>query len=552
MAIQGIIRPPPEIRAVADKTASFVAKNGRGFETRIMNSAKGKTPKFAFLHDSSPFHAYYEDRIVFYADGGVDEKKDEEKEQKTDPAEKATEGAADADANANANADADVNTNANIIGKADKEATSSEKTHVKKQETLTTRKTKSIVDPVARALLAQRSRIQKALDLSTEKESKDQDESKEQHQPEKETLIPPSQKYTVLVPPKIITHAQLEIIKLTAQFVALNGKGGSFLRELTVREWNSPAWGFLQPRHANYAYFTQLVDLYRRLLQEAVLIHEKETKKKTEDNAHKSSMLELATLKKMVGIDADVEEKGEITEQIQLIDSTAGNMSQCLDHAAFNAEYERYYEEKRRKELENMEGGSGGIGGAARVDWHDFVVVETIEFHVDESVESLPPPPPPAPKIEEPAPAKAGGHDVMDESSDEEDDGEKIQVVENYAPKVVSSKSQFASEARTHVIDPITKKSVRIDDMTEHMRIQLLDPKWAAEKAKFLENQKDSNLVDGDAIARNMETFAKARTDLFGASVSLYSMKLKTVEFDFDHMYLIICTCICIRLFLGS
>jgi splicing factor 3A subunit 1 len=102
------------------------------------------------------------------------------------------------------------------------------------------------------------------------------------------------------------------------------------------------------------------------------------------------------------------------------------------------------------------------------------------------------------------------------------------------------------------VIDPITKKSVRIDDMTEHMRIQLLDPKWAAEKAKFLENQKDSNLVDGDAIARNMETFAKARTDLFGASVSLYSMKLKTVEFDFDHMYLIICTCICIRLFLGS
>ena len=34
MGIQGIIRPPSEIRAVANKTASFVAKNGRGFESR--------------------------------------------------------------------------------------------------------------------------------------------------------------------------------------------------------------------------------------------------------------------------------------------------------------------------------------------------------------------------------------------------------------------------------------------------------------------------------------------------------------------------------------
>ena len=109
----------------------------------------------------------------------------------------------------------------------------------------------------------------------------------------------------------------------------------------------------------------------------------------------------------------------------------------------------------------------------------------------------------------------------MDESSDEEDDGgEKIQVVDNYAPKVVSSQAKFASENRTHVIDPITKKSIPIADMTEHMRIQLLDPKWAEEKAKFLEKQKESNLVGGNAIARNMETFVKARTDLFGSSVS--------------------------------
>ena len=74
MGIEGVIRPPPEIRVVADKTALYVAKNGRAFESRILGSGKGKTPKFAFLQTTSPFHAYYEDRIQFYENGGEDKK----------------------------------------------------------------------------------------------------------------------------------------------------------------------------------------------------------------------------------------------------------------------------------------------------------------------------------------------------------------------------------------------------------------------------------------------------------------------------------------------
>mmetsp|Transcript_22718 Transcript_22718/g.25864 ORF Transcript_22718/g.25864 Transcript_22718/m.25864 type:complete len:102 (+) Transcript_22718:76-381(+) len=79
MTIEGIIRPPTDIRAVADKTASFVSKNGRAFEQRILNSEKGQTPKFSFLHENSPFHAYYEDRIIFYQDGGDEKEKEEKK-----------------------------------------------------------------------------------------------------------------------------------------------------------------------------------------------------------------------------------------------------------------------------------------------------------------------------------------------------------------------------------------------------------------------------------------------------------------------------------------
>jgi len=69
------------------------------------------------------------------------------------------------------------------------------------------------------------------------------------------------------------------------------------------------------------------------------------------------------------------------------------------------------------------------------------------------------------------------------------------------------------------VIDPITGKSVSVKDLPEHMRIQLLDPKWAEERKKFQEKQKDSNLVSGDMVASNIARFAQARGDTFGKKV---------------------------------
>lgn len=61
--VVGVIIPPPEIRAVVDKTAQFVGKNGKSFEQRILNSAEGKTAKFNFMREFDPYHAYYEFKI---------------------------------------------------------------------------------------------------------------------------------------------------------------------------------------------------------------------------------------------------------------------------------------------------------------------------------------------------------------------------------------------------------------------------------------------------------------------------------------------------------
>ena len=543
MGIQGIIRPPPEIRAVADKTATFVAKNGRDFETRILNSAKGKTPKFAFLHASSPFHAYYEDRIAFYTNGGATREKEGEKKEEGEGQQKEKKDDIDkSKAEPQNGDDGKGEEGAESKEGSQKQQTGADQKKAVDESTKMMRKAKSIVDPVAKALLAQRAKIREMKEQSSS-ESKTHQEEKgkdvgdnsmdnSHHQKHITPSIPPRQIYTTPIPPKAVSPSQLEIIKVTAQFVALNGgskNNNVFLRQLTIQEWQNPLYGFLQPRHGHYAYFTQLVDIYRRILQRTVLLHEQSIGEEKKDSVSTSdtSLLTMSYLKKFVGLDSSeqIESTGlQLKEEIQSMQNMAGNVHTCLDYAAYQAEYDRHTSEKQQEELEKMmdKGGDGILGGASRIDWHDFVVVETIDFAVDEVVESLPPPPPPLPKEEVKIKPISVENDDMEGSSDEDDeDKEGIQVVPDYTPKVVSSQAKFASESRTHVIDPITKKSIAIADMSEHMRIQLLDPKWAAEKERFMEKQKDSNLVRGDVIALNVNAFTKARGDLFASSVSI-------------------------------
>merc|ERR1719473_952441 len=56
----------------------------------------------------------------------------------------------------------------------------------------------------------------------------------------------------------------MDIVKLTAQFVARNGQ--KFLIGLTQRESRNPQFDFLKPTHALFGYFTSLVDAYTKCL----------------------------------------------------------------------------------------------------------------------------------------------------------------------------------------------------------------------------------------------------------------------------------------------
>jgi splicing factor 3A subunit 1 len=65
--VVGIIYPPPDLRGIVDKTAQFVAKNGKEFEVRIMGSEAGNQ-KFSFLRENDPYHAYYDFKVKEFQD----------------------------------------------------------------------------------------------------------------------------------------------------------------------------------------------------------------------------------------------------------------------------------------------------------------------------------------------------------------------------------------------------------------------------------------------------------------------------------------------------
>merc|ERR1719161_747839 len=73
---------------------------------------------------------------------------------------------------------------------------------------------------------------------------------------------PPPDQYSVSHP--YIAPMDMDIIKLTAQFVARNGQ--KFLIGLTQRESRNPQFDFLKPTHALFGYFTSLVDAYTKCL----------------------------------------------------------------------------------------------------------------------------------------------------------------------------------------------------------------------------------------------------------------------------------------------
>ncbi|VDP10592.1 unnamed protein product [Soboliphyme baturini] len=283
-----------------------------------------------------------------------------------------------------------------------------------------------------------------------------------------------------------------------------------------TREARNFQFDFLKPQHSNFAYFTKLVEQYTK-----ILIPPK-------DIVHR-------------------------------LNREAENSKGLLESVRYRVEWGRY--QKRLREREEAEAEKERIA-YAQIDWHDFVVVQTVDFQPHESI-NLPPPCSPKDvgarllaqqRIEAHKTASQTIEMEVESDSDEEaSDAAKREGVASYKEDqaaaqrrstaeseptaqgvVIQSKPKAAYEVtqpvpappkpenvtvrkdynphnkpvehvksaeQKWVISPLTGEKIPADKLTEHMRYN---------------TDEEPVFAPGTDISANIKAFAERRSDIFG------------------------------------
>ncbi|RDW63868.1 hypothetical protein BP5796_10370 [Coleophoma crateriformis] len=442
----GVVLPPKEIKAILEKTAGYVARNGIVFEDRIREKER-LNPKFSFLSTNDAYNAYYLWRLSEIKEG------------------RGTAVAA---------------------GRAGEVAV---------------------------------------------------EEEKPQGPPE-----PPEFHFSARMPN--ISAQDLEVVRLTALFVAKNGR--QFMTTLSQRETGNYQFDFLRPNHSLHNFFQRLIDQYTTLLRAG-------------------------------GIDG---EGGKLQqERVKELQANVDDKFHVLGRAKQRAEWFKYQDEQKQKKEEEVEKEKLSY---AQIDWHDFVVVETVVFTEADDHTNLPPPtslndlqfasldqkammsinshnlrieeampeddyytnsypqqpqqmqPPPVPT---PQPAYQPQYQETRPARTEEEEEEEqrirerteararaqqaqaeakggaapMKIKENYVPRAAARMNKHASQM---ALCPNCKQQIPYSELDEHMRIELLDPRWKEQKAKADSRFATTNLSTSD-VANNLKRLASQRSDLF-------------------------------------
>lgn len=158
---------------------------------------------------------------------------------------------------------------------------------------------------------------------------------------------PPPPEFSFSAKMPRINQKDLEVLKLTALYTAKHGR--QWMTQLAQREAGNPQFQFLIPNHTFHNFFQHMVSQYAKVI------------KYFEDPRQRTAVLAM-------------------TEE-----TTASRLERCRQRA----EYAKFQgAEKKKKEEEEVQKAQD----FARIDWGEFVVVETISFTDADENANLPPP----------------------------------------------------------------------------------------------------------------------------------------------------------------
>ena len=355
---------------------------------------------------------------------------------------------------------------------------------------------------------------------------------------------PPAFHFSARMP--IINAQDLEVVKLTALFVAKRGK--SFLTALSQRDARNFQFEFLRPPHSLYQFFTRLVDQYTILLRQE-------------------------------GINDATSEKKRVSE----LEQNIHNKRHIFERAKQRAEWVKYQEQQKQRKEEKEEQERIEY---AQIDWHDFVVVETVMFTEADDQADLPPPtsltdlqsasleqkaamslnplrieeamptdldaptyynpypvqpePIPLPPQTSISPYPPQGQSPHLHTNEIESamphpsvplavDQRRIEppapvtpgqppmrIRSDYVPRAQARRQQATGAT---ALCPNCHQQIPVAELDQHMRIELLDPRWKEQRAKAESRSTTTNLSTVDVV-NNLKRLASQRSDVFDSSLA--------------------------------
>ena len=451
----GVILPPPDVRVVIDRTADFVRKTGAEGEEQLISKNRGQR-KFAFLLSSSPYHAYYRQRVQH--------------------------GAAAAAINDSAPSLIPTPPSAADAAEAEQRRLSDEQ----RQRDEAERKRKADEDSRPLTLLQ---RLQAEV-ASTQLTPALPDPS---DPPPFSFSYPPF----YLAPPAHYSSSDIDVVNLTALYSA--ALGASFVAALSARERSNPQFDFLKTVHPLHAYYTHVTTVYQRVMERDEVLLRWYAQCAEEDDVGLRRLLDEARWKRRKDEDEERERR------------------------------------TREEETETM----------AAIDWHSFVVVETIEFHPDEEA-YLPPPKRTVEEMEALIAELAIEEDREREererrTKEEQERSKQLQQglfldaslpssvptipagegIIDHVDELLEIRQTAAAPAPAApaqqsklVTCVVCGDTIAAEDLEEHLRIELLDPRWKEQKQALIDRQRESSLVAGKSLMDNLRRLERKKREV--------------------------------------
>eukprot|EP01080_Neovahlkampfia_damariscottae_P007770 gene7770-12240_t len=278
---------------------------------------------------------------------------------------------------------------------------------------------------------------------------------------------------------------ELDLIKLTSQYVARNGR--PFLSALAGRESRNSQFDFLKVQHRYFSFFTKLTEIYKRILippKSTIedLIKYSNNKLQLLQLIYSKGEWEIFLNELRIEKNNQVEIKNEIDWSdfilVEKIDFTLEDFMSNMTN------YQK--EEEEEEKMEEISSIDNILYNNSNINPIDSLIQNTFNEINNESEEE-----------EEEEEDNEKQNESEEDMDIEEDEEENIKIKKNYIKKkpIQKKKEEIFK-------DPKTGELIPMNQLNEHLRVQLINPKWSEQKERENEKFKTTNIAKDDELKR--------------------------------------------------